>query len=243
MQTIHVPGATGCGVKPWLCFSRLAGVLCCLALLLAMRAHVSAQGKAADKKKGAAATTKKEEPKQESASAKVEVASWNVKGRGRTQEEAEKDALEQARAKVGTFLQRQDPPFLWKPALDFIKKHLLAANPRPLPDEDQEIVNQVEKVTMKCWEWPVKITAGVLQDMRQEDNRHRAELARLERHARAEERMVALAKFSGWAVLALVGVCLYLRLDQWTQGTHRGWLRLALWSLLASSGIGWWLLS
>jgi hypothetical protein len=169
---------------------------------------------------------------------KVPVPTWPVLGRGRTLEEAEKDALDKAREIVASYLLRQDPPIRWTPPGEFIKHHLLAANPQRLEAEDVEIQiqNQVEKVKMLCWKWTVQVPPSELEVMR-------AEVARQERHGRAAERMVALGKLTGWAVLALVGVFGYLRVDQWTAGSHRSWLRLALGSLLAGSGVGWWLLS
>jgi hypothetical protein len=241
MRAMHLSTRSERAARSQARFSQLAGVLCCVVILTATREHVSAQGNNKTEKKAPSAT-KKEPAKQEAPSTK-QVTSWPVKGRGRDQDDAERDALEKARTDVAKFLQRQNPPFVWTPAVDFIKKNLLAADPRAVPEEDLVIENQAEKVTMKCWEWTVQISGTLLQEMRQEDLRHRAELARLERHLRAEERMVALAKFTGWAVLTLAGVFLYLRVDQWTQGVHRGWLRVALWSVLGGSGIGWWLLS
>jgi hypothetical protein len=216
---------------------RLAGFLCCLTLLAA--GQICAQTTQPAKKPTKDTAKKADAPKPEPEPVKT----WPVLGRGRNKDEAEKDALERARQIVVKFLQRQDPPFQWAPSVEFVKSYLFFGAGKRQEKEDIDIVNELEKVKMLCWEWTVQIPQAQLQSMQREDTDFRAELARKERLERAVERMWGLARFTGWAVLALAGVGLYLRLDQWTAGSHRGWLRLALASLLFSSGIGWWLLS
>jgi len=234
--------------------ARFAGLLTCLTLLVVAQASAEAQTAPGGKKTSVKETSKKvaadpvkpTTPKairDDQPAANAPLQTWKVLGRGRTLEEAEKDALEKTRKLLEAFLLRQDPPFMWTtPTNDFIKSRLFAGSQR-LEKEDVEILNQLEKVKILCWEWTVQVSPSQLQEMRREDARYRAELARQHRQAQAEERMVGLGKLTGWTMLALMGVFLYLRLDQWTRGTLRGWLRVALVSLIGSSGIGWWLLS
>jgi hypothetical protein len=233
--------------------ARLSGLLTCLTLLVLAQASAQAQPATAAKKPGVKEPIKKiaedvvkpatpKVIKQDPPAAKPPVQTWQVLGRGRTLEEAEKDALEKTRKLLEAFLLRQDPPFVWTTPKTELIKNMVVGTKR-LEKEDVEISNQLEKVKMLCWEWTVQISPSQLQEMRREDARYRVELARQQRQERAEERMIVLGKFTGWTVLALAGVFLYLRLDQWTQGTLRGWLRVALVGLLGSSGIGWWLLS
>src|SRR4051794_23961452 len=55
---------------------------------------------------------------------------WDVKGRGETQEEAEKDALGKARALLEEYLRRRQPPLRWSPSPNYIRDHLVAGAPQ-----------------------------------------------------------------------------------------------------------------
>ena len=86
--------------------------------------------------------------------------------------------------------------------------------------------------------WPAQ-----MDEMRREDTRYRVKLAVDQRTVVAEERMLDLGRLVGWTVLALAAVCLYIRVDEWSAGTRRHWLRVALATVVLGGGVGWWLLS
>jgi hypothetical protein len=178
---------------------------------------------------------------------------WPIVGAGATSKDSEEealknameDALEQACSKMRHYLASQDPPISWTPGSpDIVKKQLFVDVPRRLPEtEVDKQVGQLGKAKWLRWEWTLNVSREQLDALRQEGNRYQAALVCGERHTRAVARMEGLAKLTAWSVLAILGVFGYLRVDQWTAGTKRGWLRVGLASLLVGSGIGWWLLS
>ena len=117
----------------------------------------------------------------------------------------------------------------------------MKAPPRHLSDEDQ-IVDK-NQPPAQCWAWTVTITPSQMDEMRREDNRHRIKVAVQQRTGVAEERMLELGRLVGWTVLALAALCLYIRVDDWSAGTRRHWLRVALATGVLGGGVGWWLLS
>jgi hypothetical protein len=153
---------------------------------------------------------------------------------------SEKQAKDKARAAVIDFLHTQEPPILWEPDLDYVYRNCMRGMGEPkrcASDDDKEM-------KMLCWLWPVAITPQQLDDMRREDAHFRVVMAVRERTATAETRMVELSRVVGLAVLGLLGVCGFIRLEEWSRGTkQRRLLRVALASLLCVGGVGWWLLS
>jgi hypothetical protein len=155
---------------------------------------------------------------------------------------SEARAKENGRAVVIDYLRRQGPPLLWEPDSEYVFKSFMRGKGEPTrcPDED----NIVDGKKMLCWSWPVVITPQQLEEMRREDAHFRLVTAVKERTAVAETRMLELSRFVGWAVLALLGVCGFIRLEEWSRGTkQRRCLRVALAMLLCIGGVGWWLLS
>ncbi len=159
-----------------------------------------------------------------------------VKGYGKTQLEAEKHAVENATRLVRARLRETEPAFLWVPSPEFVRKNFLVGPPKQLAGEQVQVNNE----TLDAWQWTVAITPAQLEALRREDSQYRAQVAVQARSAVAEERMVGLAKLLGWAVLGLVGICLYLRLDDWSVGTQRQWLRVALGAGVVAGAVGWW---
>jgi hypothetical protein len=153
---------------------------------------------------------------------------------------SEKQAKDNGRLVVINFLRTQEPPILWEPDLDYVYKNFMRGMGEPkrcASDDDKE-------TKMLCWLWPVAITPQQLDDMRREDAHFRVVMAVRERTAIAETRMVELSRVVGLAVLGLLGVCGFIRLEEWSRGTkQRRLLRVALASLLCVGGVGWWLLS
>jgi hypothetical protein len=215
--------------------------LCCLLFLAVGDGRGAAQGT------GAAA--KKASGKSGASGAKAATPPWLIEGTGSKDSEeealkvAKEDALDKACKKVREYLLNQKPPILWTPAaFDIVKQQMFADSPRRLPEMEVDL-GPAGKAKLFRWEWTLSLSTEQLDTLRQEDKRYRAAIISEARHKVAFARMEALGKLTAWSVLALAGVFGYLRIDQWTAGTRRGWLRVALASLLAGSGIGWWLLS
>jgi hypothetical protein len=149
-----------------------------------------------------------------------------VTGYGQEESDAKKVALEQARQKVSDYLHDQYLALEWKPSLDYVQEKLVKGTGQPGTDKKLS-----DKLTLKSWVLPVTITERDYQDM-----------LRLDRTVRAQQRMFWLGRILAGVVLVLTGVLLYLRLDEWTQGSYTAWLRLAALSLLGGIGIGlWWM--
>jgi hypothetical protein len=171
---------------------------------------------------------------------KAGLSTWSVEGWGLTQEDAEKHALKKARDKIIAYLQGQDPPLVWTPSADYVRKSFMTGKPQRC--EEQEKI-EVDRKPMECWSWTVTVQPLQLEMMRREDAKYRAQQALAARLPAAEARMAELGKLVGWAVLALAGLWVYVRVDDWTAGTRRRWLRFALASVVGCGGLGWWLLS
>jgi hypothetical protein len=184
------------------------------------------------KAKKAVATQAPAEPKKP--------ATWTVEGWGKDEKSAEKRAAEKAREKVIGYLQSLDPPLLLTLSVEEVRRQFMNSKAQPCPDQKPEIVNGEE---VKCWSWTVTVTAEQLASLRRDDERARIRLAVEQRKPIAAARGEELAKLVGWLVLALAGVWAYVRVDEWTKGAQRPWLRIALASVVASGGVGWWLLS
>jgi hypothetical protein len=164
--------------------------------------------------------------------------SWSetVKGYGKTQAEAEKHALENATKLVRARLRETEPGFLWVPTADYVRKNFMTSPPQQVAGEQQQINNE----TLDAWQWTVAITPAQVEALRREDSQYRAKVAAEARTVVAEDRMISLLKLVGWAVLGLVAVCLYLRIDDWSAGTQRQWLRVALGAGVVAGAVGWW---
>jgi hypothetical protein len=155
---------------------------------------------------------------------------------------AEKHASDNARREVIKYLRTQSPPILWEPEPDYVYKNFMRGKGEPKRCDDAD--SKVDDKKMLCWLFPVVVMPQQLEEMRREDAHFRVAVAVKERTAIAETRMLDLSRFVGWAVLALLGVCGFIRLEEWSRGTkQRRWLRVALASLLCVGGVGWWLLS
>ncbi len=155
-------------------------------------------------------------------------ASWDVKGYGRSREEAEQDALEKARSKVTAYLRRQEPPLFWSPTAAYVRDHLAdTARMEKLDDVDiGEPPAPVVKV--QCWRLPVIVTPARYLQMVRENRDDLARQQKVERDARAVERMLLLGKVMGGILALLVGVGGYIRLDDWTKGVYTSCLGVGL---------------
>jgi hypothetical protein len=167
--------------------------------------------------------------------------SWEVKGWGRNQEEAEQDALARARHRLAAHLRKQERPLVWTPPTKYIRTHLVTG-PSTRRDEDDQVV---EGIKTECWALPVAITPMQYGELVKQDRLYRAHLRKQERDARSSERMLLAGKVMAGLLVVLVGLIGYLRLDEWTGGAYTRWLRFGLGGVLtgAGVGVGLWLLT
>jgi hypothetical protein len=150
---------------------------------------------------------------------------WTVLGRGASVDDANLEALEEARTKVLVYLRNLNPPVEWTPTRDYIQ---------------EKLVKQREDST-KVFDAPV----GLMHEVRlrvEVSPKDRAELLREDRHFRTEQRQLLLVQVLGGLLALLMAVAGYVRLDEWSKGYYTGWLRLATASLIGAAGAGWWLL-
>jgi hypothetical protein len=165
---------------------------------------------------------------------KKTVPTWIVEGWGKTEEDAQKFAVQKIRNKLAADL---NPPLEWRPPAEFIVKSLLTGPPQRRADQDMQINGE----QMQCWAWTVPLGTSQLEQLRLEDAKYRAELTAEKRVAAAKSRMVHLGKLVGLMVLSLIGVSLYIRLDRWMESSKRRWLRIALTCVVAGAGLVWFL--
>jgi hypothetical protein len=157
-----------------------------------------------------------------------------------------KHATDKAQQMVRDYLRSQNPPILWEPSSEYVAKNFLGKQEPQRCEGDDNTVEKEQppiSVRMHCWSWALSITPQQLEAMRVEDSRYRIQAAVQARSAVAETRMLELSRLVVWAVLALIGVMGFIRLEDWSRGIKRRWLRVALVSLLGVGGVGWWLLS
>jgi len=142
---------------------------------------------------------------------KVAAQSWTVEGWGKTLEDAEKFALKKARDKVSAHLQGLDPPMLWMPSLDYVRKNLLTDQPPHSLGQQKVPLDGDNQEQVPGWSWVVNLSPSQVETMRREDAKYRAQLAVQERSAAAEARMLELGKVVGCLVFVLAVVSLLLR--------------------------------
>jgi hypothetical protein len=212
--------------------SRLA-VLLHLVLLGAglcawLPADCAAQGGAPAKK----AVAKKEAP---------DLPTWEVKGWGQTQEDAELSALKKARDVVEDYLRRRSPPVRWTPTVDYVRDHLKqgAAQRREELDQDVEVGNA--KMRVKCWTITVSITPQERKTITDLYEQERAQERRIEQGRVAQERMVLLTKVLVGVVAGLLALLAYLRLDDATKGYYSRWLAAGAVVVAAAVGLSVWI--
>ncbi|MBV9125845.1 MAG: hypothetical protein JO112_21040 [Planctomycetes bacterium] len=155
-----------------------------------------------------------------------------VTGKGKTMQDAEDDALDEARSAVILYLRNQKPPVRWVPPQDFVSRKLVKeqhrAEPKKVEPCDEFPNGLVEQYTVQ-----VAVTADLQREM-----------ADLARRAQMQERMLLLAKLLA-VLVGLLGVAAgYVRLDEWSKGYYTGWLRLAAAGFVAAGvGMGVWLVN
>jgi hypothetical protein len=157
------------------------------------------------------------------------LAGWprEVKGYGKTEDEARRSALHEAVEDVTRCLKIQDPPLTaWQPDEEYVRTHLLAHGE---PGADFKLGGVVRKVWVQTLVQSPDFGKMVLLNQAAE----RRELS-VERQTLAGYGLAALS-----ALLATAWG--YLRLDEWTGGRFTRWLSLGAATLLVIAGLGWWL--
>ena len=162
------------------------------------------------------------------------VASWEVKGWGRNQAEAEQNALDKARVLLITHLRQQDPPLGWGPSTVYIRKHLVSGPASRHKGEDQPVGG----IQTECWSLAVQLTAGQYREMVKLDREYGARLRQIARARHAEQRMWTAAGVTGGILLLVVIVGGFLRLDDWSGGAYTKRLRAGLRCVLSVPGTG-----
>src|SRR5207244_4417288 len=98
---------------------------------------------------------------------KADAQTWTVEGWGKTQQDAEKMAVNKARVKVIAYLQGLDPPLAWSPSLEYVRKNLLSnKTPEPLGQQDVVLDEQGNQEVVPGWSWTISLPPWQLEQMR-----------------------------------------------------------------------------
>jgi len=158
--------------------------------------------------------------------------SWKIEGWGKTVEDAEKHMLSKATARVASHLRTLEPPILWTPPADYVRKSFLTGQPERCLDQEKVQINDEQ---LQCWSWTIGLTSAQLNSIRREDDKFRARLAVEDRAGVAQTRMLEMGKLLGMAVLALGGLSLYFRMERIAASSGRWQARGSLkWILVAA---------
>jgi hypothetical protein len=152
----------------------------------------------------------------------------SVKGWGRTQKEAEDDAVKRASEFLTAFLRQLKPPLDMALPPGYVRQHLIRGPAIRQQELENEIQKVVDGVKMQCWALTLAVTPQDYQD-----------LLRLERRSHAQEqrggRLLVVARVTAWLLAALVAVLAYFRVVGWTRGVSAGRVKLVLVCFLAAA--------
>jgi len=152
----------------------------------------------------------------------LEAPVWEVEGQGINPTYAKQDALEQARDKVMAYLNSLYGDISWQPTCEYLRQTGIARMVGEPREQPLKFVNKAYKVVMR-----VEVTPAHLRDIQNLIREQRV----AERH-----RMTALG-LAGAVVLLLV-LMGYLRLDELTKGYYTTALRLLALLLVGAAGVG-----
>jgi hypothetical protein len=149
----------------------------------------------------------KELPREQIKEPIKEPTSWTVTGWGKSVEDANQVAAENARKAVSDYLDHQQPPIRWRPSTDYVKRlaHWSQPEAKDLPDLG------------KMYEQTVTVEL---------DAKHYREILENDRQERVEQRHLLLGKVVGGLLVVLLAVFGYFRLEEMTRGYYTLWLRL-----------------
>ena len=137
-----------------------------------------------------------------------------------TEQEAEKDALEQAQRRIEEKLAELDPPVRHRPTLAEVKANYLrkdSRHPRRLTEEQKKAYEKTfadaglkyDLDSLVFVDYEVTVSAEQVRELRAQDRV-----------------LLGLKVFAGVAAAALAGF-LFLRIDEWTKGYLTSWLAVA----------------
>ena len=208
-------------------------------------AGVVGEAKAAVQVQGAPGPQKQQAPAAPAQAAEAKPAanepSWEVRGWGQNQEEAEQDALRRAVGKVKDYLARERPPVRWTPTPDYIHDHLQTGPAQRHKDLDQDLPAPGGPIHVECWTIPVAITPAGREEIARLDAALRAAERERERADVSRGRMLILGRVLLAVVAGLLALLAYIRLDDWTKGYYSRTLAIGALGLLAAVGVGLWL--
>ncbi|TMQ32041.1 MAG: hypothetical protein E6K70_20740 [Planctomycetota bacterium] len=151
--------------------------------------------------------------------------SWDVKGYGDSRDDAEIEALKDARRQILAHLAEEGVFLVWEPSVNDIRglvrdwKYMGKRWVEALGREVDEVQLHVELAPQNYRKF--------LENDRQ---------------VRAQSRMKVLAKGLAGLVAILAAIAGYFRLEEATKGYYTAWLRLVTLGLVAAIGAGVWLL-
>jgi hypothetical protein len=141
-----------------------------------------------------------------------------------TREEAEQEALEQARAEIAAYIYSRTGSYGWAPPRDYVNG-LVRDRAYPKKDFGEDV--------------GIMYFANLELEL---NARTRAELIRMEREDRSQDRMLWLGKLLALTVTLLAAVSGYVHLDEQTKGYYTNWLRLGVFAVVAAVGAGFFFL-
>jgi hypothetical protein len=187
----------------------------------------------------------------------AQLPSWVVVGDWQTtDDDAVKDALDKAKAKVTEYLRSQTPPMEWSPdpvwiqqklvrdlrdgdeltKLEFEKNHDVQVAGHAVPVETQEFDKLGE---MRRAALLVEVSQFAQKEIVEQEKTYQVN----QRHERASLRQGVLVRVLAGLVALLAAVACYLRLEDATKGYYTTLLRLAAVAFVGLVGAGIWLLT
>lgn len=138
-----------------------------------------------------------------------------------------------AQQQVGDYLRSLDPPVDWTPPLRYVQERLIK---KPWEESMEKFVDPGDPRGEEHDFYRVRVEVEVTPE-------DRADMLRLARQERVQQRLAQLGKVFLALVVLLATVAGYLRLEEKTKGFYTGWLRLAAVAVLLAVGIGLYLIA
>ena len=162
---------------------------------------------------------------------------WPREVEGNSPDGAEKArhiALDNARERILAYLRRQQPPLTsWQPSLDEIEQTLVESE-RLAPDfsEGGYVFKRVV----------LTLRPADPERFRRLDRQAYLKLEERQREVRRADRALLAAKVVAGLIVLFAAVLVYIRLDERTRGAYTRWLQAGIAVVLASTGVGLWML-
>jgi hypothetical protein len=139
---------------------------------------------------------------------------------GKTREDAEIVAWDEARDRVAAYLRRREPALTWEPTVEYLKRHDLTKPPRVVKSSDETSGFYEARMTLQV-----------------SDNDF-AEVIDRDRQERSLARRLLWGKLLAGVVAVLALLAGYFRLEEWTRGYYTSTLRFLLAAGLGLVGAG-----